>query len=386
MNVDKLVKKELLAMSGGAATRQMPQLPPNAINLLAGDPDFNQPDFINDAVYNAMKEGKTHYSFTGEPDFKEAIAKYYSKYGVTVDPKTQVQITSGGSQAIFEAFGTILNPGDEIIILDPAYSGYAEPVAYFGAKVVRVPQIKVDGMFRPDFEAIEGAVTDNTKAILYCSPDNPTGTVWSKEEMKSLADIAVRKDLVVLSDEIYTEYIWGDRKHETIIDLPDMLNRTLVLMSLSKTFAWTGCRAGYIIGGPEIMNHVMNVPVGICGVPVPFQKAAVAAMTDGWDFVKEMRDEYKKRIDFMVPRLNEIEGVNCPYPEGAFYLFPEVKSEAMAKPPMQLIMDMMMKQQLLLAPGVMYGSQGAGHIRFSLIKPVEVLAEAADRLEKYLKA
>lgn len=384
MSVDKLVKKELLAMGGGSATRQMSQLPPNAINLLAGDPDFNQPDLINDAVYKAMKEGKTHYSFIGEPDFKEAIAKYYSKYGVAVDPKTQIQITSGGSQAIFEAFGTILNPGDEIIILDPAYSGYTEPAAYFGTKVVRASQKKVDGLYRPDFEAIKSAVNENTKAILFCSPDNPTGTVWTKEELKSLAEIAVEDDLVVLSDEIYTEYIWGGRKHETIIDLPDMLNRTLVLMSLSKTFAWTGCRAGYIIGGPEIMEHVMNVPVGICGVPVPFQKAAVVALNEGWDFVEEMRTEYKKRIDFMVPRLNEIEGVICPYPEGAFYLFPEV--EGLSKPGMQLIMDMMMKVQLLLAPGELYGGNGTGHVRFSLIKPIDVLAEAADRFEKYLKA
>ena len=383
MDVDKLVKKELLTMRGGSATRQMPQLPPNAINLLAGDPDFDQPDLISDAVYNAMKEGKTHYSFAGEPDFKEAIANYYGKYGVTVDPKTQVQITSGGSQAIFEAFGTILNPGDEIIILDPAYSGYAEPAAYFSAKVVRASQKKMDGLFRPSFEAIEGAVTDKTKAILYCSPDNPTGTVWTKEELKRLAEIAVKHDLIVLSDEIYTEYIWGGRKHETIIDLPDMLNRTMVLMSLSKTFAWTGCRAGYIISGPELMNYVFNVPVGICGVPVPFQKAAVTALAEGWDFVEKMKDEYEKRIDFMVPRLNEIEDVTCPRPEGAFYLFPEV--EGLDMPFMQLIMDMMMKQQLLLAPGEIYGSNGKGHIRFSLVKPVEVLAEAADRFEKYLK-
>jgi len=384
MNVDKLIKKELLTMRGGSATRQMPQLPPNAINLLAGDPDFNQPDLINDAVYNAMKEGKTHYSFTGEPDFKEAVAKYYSKYGVTVDPKTQVKITSGGSQAIFEAFGTILNSGDELIILDPAYSGYSEPAAYFGAKVVRAGQKKVNGLYRPDLDAIEEAVTEKTKAILYCSPDNPTGTVWTKEETRSLAEIALKHDLIVLSDEIYTEYIWGDKKHETIIDLPDMLNRTLVLMSLSKTFAWTGCRAGYIIGGPDLMNHVMNVPVGVCGVPVPFQKAATVALSDGWDFVKEMRDEYKKRIDYMVPRLNEIEGIDCSYPEGAFYLFPEV--EGLTKQGLPLIMDMMIKQQLLLAPGGLYGANGAGHIRFSLVKPVDVLAEAADRFENYLKA
>ena len=384
MNVDKLIKKELLAMSGGSATRQMPQLPPNTINLLAGDPDFNQPDLISDAVYKAMKEGQTHYSFSGDPDFKEAISKYYSKYGVTVEPKTQVHITSGGSQAIFEAFGTVLNPGDEIIIQDPAYTGYAEPAAYFGAKVVRVNQRKDGGMFRPDFEAIEEAVNDKTKAIIYCSPDNPTGAVWTKDEIKSLAEIAVKHDLIVLSDEIYTEFIWGDRKHETIIDLPGMLDRTLVLMSFSKTFAWTGCRAGYIISGPELMKYVQTMPIGICGVPVPFQKAAIAALRDGWDFVQSMRDEYKKRVDYMVPRLNEIEGVTCPTPEGAFYLFPEVSG--IEKSGIALIMDMMMKQQLLLAPGDLYGSQGKGHLRFSLVKPVEVLAEAADRLEKYMKS
>jgi aspartate/methionine/tyrosine aminotransferase len=241
-------------MSVVSATSQIPQIQPNTINLLAGDPDFNQPDLISDAVYKAMKEGKTHYSFTGDPDFKEAIAKYYSKYDVEVDPKTQIKITSGGSQAIFEAFGTILNPSDEIIILDPAYSGYTEPAVYFGAKVVRATQKKVDGLYRPDFDTIRSVVNEKTKAILFCSPDNPTGTVWTKDELKNLAKIAVENDLMVLSDEIYTEFIWGDRKHETIIDLPEMLNRTLVLMSFSKTFAWTGCRAGYIIGGPELMD------------------------------------------------------------------------------------------------------------------------------------
>jgi aminotransferase len=384
MNVDKLIKKELFTMSDASATRQMPQLPPTAINLLAGDPDFDQPDFINNAVYNAMKTGKTHYSFRGEPEFKEAIAQYYGKYGVTIDPKTQVHITSGGSQAIFEAFGTILNPGDELIILDPSYTGYVEPAKYFGAKVVRASQKKVDGLFRPDFLAIKAAINEKTKAIIFCSPDNPTGTVWTKDELRNLADIAVENNLVVLSDEIYTEYIWGNRKHETIIDLPDMLNRTITLMSFSKTFAWTGCRAGYIISGPELMHYISNVPIGICGVPVPFQKAAVTALTNGWDFVKEMRDEYKKRIDYMVPRLNEIEGVSCPYPEGAFYLFPKV--EGLTTSGLMLIRDMMMKVQLLLAPGELYGEKGKGHIRFSLVKTINVLEDAANRFEKYLKS
>ncbi|NIT56076.1 MAG: aminotransferase class I/II-fold pyridoxal phosphate-dependent enzyme, partial [Aliifodinibius sp.] len=135
------------------------------INLSAGDPDFDQPEFINRTVYEAMKAGYTHYSFTGEPDFKESIAKYYRKYGVDVDPMTQVSITSGGSQGIFLAFSAFLNPGDEIIIMDPAYQGYNQPAEYFGAKLVRAKQKKDrEGLFRPNFESIENAVTKDTKA------------------------------------------------------------------------------------------------------------------------------------------------------------------------------------------------------------------------------
>jgi len=382
MSIENLVKSEIKSMGGGSVTRQMPSLPPNTISLLAGDPDFNQPEFINKAVYDAMKEGHTHYQFSGDPDFRKAIAKYYGKYEVNIDPNTQIQITSGGSQAIFEAFGTILNSGDELIIQDPAYTGYAQPAKYFGAKIVRAKQTKKDGLFRPNFENIENAITNKTKAIMCCSPDNPTGTVWTKKELEELAEIAVKNNLIVLSDEIYTEYIWGDKKHETIIDLPDMLNRTMVLMSFSKTFAWTGCRAGYIISGPELMKYIKSVPIGICGVPLPFQKAAVVALENGWNFVEEMRTEYQKRIEFMVPRLNEIGGVNCPYPEGAFYLFPEV--QGLKKSGVQLIMDMMMKQQLMLASGEGYGENGKGHLRISLVKPVEVLEEAVIRLGKYL--
>ena len=313
-----------------------------------------------------------------------AIANYYQKFGVEVDPKTQVQITSGGSQAIYRAFRTILNPGDEIVIMNPSYTGYDQPAAYFGGKMVRAKQMKDNkGIFRPDFAEIENAVNDNTKAVLICNPDNPTGTVWTLKELEKLAEIANDKDILVITDEIYTEYVWGDNKHNTILGLPGMLERNIVLMSFSKTFAWTGCRAGFMISGPELMNHISNVPIGISGMPLPFQKAATKALKDGWGFVDEMRKEYKKRIDFMVPRLNEIEGVNCPYPEGTFYLFPEVKGLKVAG--IRLIMDMMMKQKLLIATGVMYGSNGVGHLRFALVRPVEELEKAANRLEAYLR-
>ena len=385
MGVEKFAKKEVadLMKASGSLTRASVGPIEGLINLGAGDPDFNQPEFINKAVYDAMKAGHTHYSFTGEPEFKEAIAEDYKKYGVSVDPKSLVLITSGGSQAIVQTFGAILNPDDEILILDPAYQGYNAPAAYFGAKMTRANQTKdKNGIFRPNFENIENAITPKTKALLFCNPDNPVGTVWTQKELEKLAEIAVKKDIVILADEIYTEFVWND-KHKTIIDLPGMWERTMVLMSFSKTFAWTGCRAGYIIAGPELMKTVSAVPVGICSVPVPFQKAAVAALDKGWDFVAEMRGEYKKRIDFMVKRLNEIEGVSCPMPEGAFYLFPDVSSFGV--PSMKLAMDFFQQKKVRCAPGTQYGENGEGHIRFALVKPVDELAEVCDRFEDYVK-
>jgi aminotransferase len=386
MGIEKYAKKEVAALmaQAGSSTRASVGPIEGMINLGAGDPDFNQPEFINKAVYEAMKAGETHYSFTGEPDFKEAIAKYYKKYGVDIDPKTQVLITSGGSQAIFQAFAAILNPGEELLVLDPAYTGYNTPIAYFGAKMTRAKQTKdKNGIFRPDFANIEAAITPKTKAILFCTPDNPTGTVWTKQELKKLAEICVKHDILAISDEIYTEFIWGGKKHETIIDLPGMWERTIVLMSFSKTFAWTGCRAGYIISGPELMKALAAVPVGICSVPVPFQKAAVQALEEGWDFVKSMRTEYEKRINYMTDRLNKIPGIKCAKPEGAFYLFPDISSYGI--PSMKFAMEFFQKEKVRCAPGSGYGPSGEGHIRFALVKPMSDLEEVCDRLERYVK-
>ena len=384
MSVEKFARKELLKMGAGSATRVRLSPISDLINLGTGDPDFNQPEIINKAVYEAMKTGYTHYAFGGDPEFKEAIAEYYKKYGVTVDPFTQVFITSGGSQAIFRSFGTLLNSGDEILIMDPAYQGYIQPAAYFGSKLTRARQTKdKNGLFRPNIENIKSAITDKTKGVLICNPDNPCGTVYTEKELKAVADIGVDKDIVVIADEIYTEFIWGDRKHIPIINLPGMWERTMVLMSFSKTFAWTGCRAGYIIAGPELMKLISAVPIGICSMPVAFQKAGIIALEEGWGFVEEMREAYKKRINYMVPRLNEIEGVSCPYPEGAFYLFADISR--LGVPSRKFAVDFFKQEKVRCAPGIQYGETGEGHIRFALVKPIEYLEDVANRLERFIK-
>ncbi len=384
MDVSKFAKKEILAMGGGSATRSLVAPDPKMINLGAGDPDFNQPSFINKAVYDAMKQGYTHYDFTRPyPQFKQAIAEYYAKYGVKVAPD-QICIESGGSQAIFRAFGAICNPGDEIVLMDPAYQGYNQPAAYFGAKLARAPMKKdKHGLFRPNMENIRKACTPNTKAILICNPDNPAGTVWTENELAGLAEIANEKDVIVIADEIYTEFVWGRKKHRPIINLPGMEDRTMVLMSFSKTFAWTGCRAGYVIAGPELSKLVNAVPVGITGMPVPFQVAGTIALQRGWGFVKKMRSTYKKRIDYTVKRLNEIKGMSCPYPEGAFYVFPDISSYGV--PSAKFAADLVAQEKLRGAAGTQYGPTGEGNIRFALVDSMERLEDAWNRLERYTK-
>ncbi len=386
MSVERFAKKELIPMlqARGPATRARVGPMEGMINLGAGDPDFNQPEFINKTVYDAMKAGYTHYAFGGDPEFKAAIAEYYKKYGVAVNPDSQVIIESGGSQAIFRSFGAILNPGDEILIMDPAYQGYTSPAAYFGAKLTRARQVKDrNGLFRPNMENIEAAITDRTKALLICNPDNPCGTVYTQKEIEGIAEIAIENDLVVISDEIYTEFVWGDRKHRPIINLPGMEERTMVLMSFSKTFAWTGCRAGYIIAGPNLTNLISKVPTGITSMPVAFQRAGIVALEKAWDFVEEMREAYRKRIEFIVQRLNEITGVSCPYPEGAFYVFPDISDLGMRS--RQFATDFFQEEKVRCAPGKQYGENGEGHIRFALVRPVEDLAESCDRLERFIK-
>ena len=384
MDVMKFAKKEIAAMQKGVSTRVRVAPTPGMINLGAGDPDFNQPEFINKAVYEAMKAGHTHYAFGGDPEFKAAIAEYYQKYGVTVDPETQVLIESGGSQAIFRAFGAILDPGDEIVLQDPAYQGYNQPAAYFGASIKTANMSKDEnGIFRPDMDNIRAAITDKTKALLICNPDNPCGAVYTQKELEDIAEIAVEKDIIVIADEIYTEYVWGGKKHLPIINLPDMWERTMVLMSFSKTFAWTGCRAGYIIAGPKLMRIINGVPVGICSMPVPFQKAGTLALKEGWDFVEEMRVEFKKRVDYFVPRINEIEGISAPMPEGAFYVFADISE--LNVPSADFSREFFHHEKVRCAPGTQYGPNSEGHIRFALVRPVEDLEEVAVRLERFTK-
>ena len=400
MSIESLVKKEVRGPVRIPPTRLRLKMPPDAINLAPGDPNFLLPEYIADAVYKAIREGYTHYCFGGDPELKEAIACYYKKFGYEADPMKQVIITSGGSQSIFQAYAAILNPDDEVIAFDPSYGGGRSPLSYFGAKLVYSPMKKdAEGYFRIDIEALKEKITEKTKALYMENPGNPTGIVYTKEELEAIADLAKDHNFIVISDEIYTEFIWGGRKHIPIISLPDMEDRTIVIMAMTKMFAWAGMRTGWIISGPTLTSYINRVPAGITGVPWPIQKAAIVALNGPWDFVKGQAAEYEERIDYCVKRLNEMPNIKCVKPEGAFYLFPDISATGLKSA--EFCAKLFEQEKLRIVPGSAYGpAVGEGHVRIALVRPLstqtmpswfkvepdKTLEAAMDRLERFTKS
>jgi aspartate/methionine/tyrosine aminotransferase len=397
MSIERLVRKEIRGPWRVRATRLRFEAPADMISLAAGDPPFLLPKYVADAVNDAILKGYTHYCFGGDRELKLAISKYYSKYGYDADPNKQVLLTNGGSGSLYKAYGSILNPGDEVIALDPAFGGGSRPPSYFGAKTVFAPMKKLaEGRFRFDEEALKDAITEKTKAMYFENPGNPSGIVYKKGELKAIADLAKDHDFVVVADEIYTEFIWGGREHFPIITLPGMEDRTIVVMALTKMFAWAGMRTGWLISGPDLAQYVSRSPDS--SVSWPIQKGAIAALTGSWDYVEGMAKEYEERIDYCVERLNEMPGVSCVKPEGAFYLFPDISGTGLSSD--DFAKRFMEEERVRIVSGSGYGpSMGKGHVRMSMVTPLSTqkmpswlkvepntsLEAAMDRLESFTK-
>jgi aminotransferase len=378
-----------------SATRQAYVEPEDSISLAAGDPNFLLPDYIAKAVYDAIKEGCTHYCFSGDPALRPAIADYYKKFGYEAK-LNQIILTGGGSQSLSQAYATVLNPGDEGITLDPAYGGGRGPLRYFGAKTVFAPMKKVNGKFRVNLETIKDAISDKTKTLYLDNPGNPSGAVFTREELKGIADLACDHDFVVISDETYPEFIWGNYKHEAIISYPGMEDRTLVCMSMTKMFSWAGMRTGWIIAGPELAPYVGRALGGALSWPI--QVGAVKALTEGHDYMAAIRKEYEERIDYGVKRLNEMPGITCIKPEGAFYLFPDISGTGMTDT--EFVQKLNEEEHVRSVSGSNYGLGAAkGYVRFSMIRPLSTqkmpswfenkpelsLEVAMNRIEKFVK-
>jgi len=349
------------------------------INLAGGDPDFDTPDHVTEAMQKAIKAGKTHYPPThGLPTLRMAIADYHGKYGVSWEP-SEVTVTAGSGVSLFVSMAGTINTGEEVVLLEPYFMAYSNLVEYLGAKEVGVALDEEEG-YRLDTEVLKEGVTQRTKMIVLCNPNNPSGTVYTEDELKAIADVAIDRDLIVLTDEVYSEFVWDGGRHVTIASLPGMRERTIVCSSFSKTFAMTGWRLGYVIADKTLSSRLQRIPVGY-RTNTFVQIAGIAALRGTWEPIEKMAREYDKRRRFMVPLLSEIDGISCHMSEGAFYLFPNIGGLGVGSE--EFCESLLKEKKVLARPGTAFGVTGEHHMRIPLIKPVEELEEIASAIEDH---
>jgi aminotransferase len=356
-----------------------------AISLGVGEPDFVTPYSIRDAAIRSIKRGLTQYTGNrGLPELRENICKYISeRFDVYYEP-SQTLVTVGASEAIDLCLRAICEPGDEILVPQPCYVSYAPSVSLSGGVPVGVNCV-ADNDFILTPEQLEGAITPKTKALILAYPNNPTGAIMTKEQLEAIIPVIKKHDLLVISDEIYSELTYG-RKHVSIASLGDMAERTVYINGFSKAFAMTGWRVGFVCAPKEIDGAMFKIhQYGIMCAPRVSQHAANAALvegfTDGFSVVEEMRDEYARRGRFLVNSFNSL-GLKCFQPKGAFYVFPSVEVTGLSGE--EFANRLLFEKKVAVVPGNAFGGAGENHVRCSYATSMAQLNEAIDRISAFV--
>lgn len=351
------------------------------ISLGIGEPDYDTPKHIVEAACQALHAGYTHYSpSVGEPFLLKALAeKLKKKNNMDVSPQ-EIIVTIGGQEALTLSMLAAVNPGDEVLIPDPYFFSYGQCVRFAGGTSVMVPTYE-ENMFRLLPQDVEKKITPKTKAILVNSPNNPTGGVMTREDLEGLAALAIKHDLIVISDEVYEEFIYTG-EHVSIGSLEGMKERTFTLNSFSKTYAMTGWRIGYI-AAPQAAIEAMTRIHGtyLTNVSAFVQKGAEAALTGPEEPLNEMIESYGRRRRLIVDGLNSIPGIVCNDPQGAFYAFPNIKALGMSS--YDLALELIQKAGVLTIPGSVFGKQGEGYLRMSYATAEDKIKEAIDRMKQF---
>ena len=354
----------------------------DVISLGVGEPDYSAPEQVIEACIASLKRKETSYTSNwGLLELRKEIGKLFeTRYGVTYNPDDEIMVTVGVSEAIGAILTTILNPGDEVLIPDPAYLAYPACVSIAHGKPVLVPTYAKDG-FRLSVEELEKNITPRTKAILIGYPNNPTGTVMDRDALVKVASFAEKHDLIVISDEIYCDLTY-EGKHTCFASLPGMRDRTLVMNGFSKSYAMTGLRVGYICGPAQIMQQVYKVhQYEILCTSVTSQYGAIAALKYCNDDVKAMFREYETRRNIVYDGLCRM-GLSVVKPEGAFYIFPDISVTGMND---EEFADRLLKEEKVgVVPGSCFGPQGKNHIRISYAASREKLLEALKRMARFV--
>ena len=362
------------------------------IGFGAGEPDFPTPDYIVEAAVEAARQPRFHrYSpAAGLPELKQAIIEKTARdSGYEVEP-SQVLVTNGGKQAIYEAFATMLDPGDEVIIIAPYWTTYPEPVKLAGGVPVFVVTDESTG-YLASVEQLEAARTERTKALVFVSPNNPTGAVYPREQVRAIGQWANEHGLWVLTDEIYEHLVYGDAEFSSLpVEVPEIADRTVVVNGVAKTYAMTGWRVGWIIGPKDLIKAASNLQShSTSNVANVSQAAAMAAVSGDLVAARKMRESFDRRRRTIVRMLNEITGVVCPEPQGAFYAYPSVKDllgkKIRGKTPQTSaeLAELILEQaEVAVVPGEAFGTPG--YLRLSYALSDEDLVEGVGRIQKLL--
>jgi len=357
----------------------------NVVHLEQGEPDFTTPDHILEAAVEATKKGFTHYTETdGTLELRQAIAQKLEKENsIDVDPQTEVTVTSGSQEAMLIAALGFLNPSDEAIVLDPYYPACFEDTLVAEAKPVAV-SLDEEKDYQIELEALENKITKKTKMIWLCNPSNPTGHVFSKQDLETIAEVAQKHNLIVFVDEIYEKIVYDGTRHISIGSLPGMEDRTITVNGFSKAYAMTGWRIGYIAAAKKLTATLrkLHYYAVLCPNAIS-QKAALAALTGPQDCVQEMVSEYNRRRKLVLSELEKIKSLPYATPRGAFYVFPNFSS--FEKSDEALASNLLKEARVVTAPGSGFGRAGEGHLRISYSIAYEQVKEGMERIRKYLE-
>lgn len=354
----------------------------NVINLGIGEPDMDTPRPVIDAAYQAMCQGHTHYTANaGDREVRQQVSAYLAEYGVSADPDGEIILTIGGMGAVAQCLLCTVAAGDEVLIQDPQWLNYYSQVRFAGGTPVAVPVRQEDG-FALKAEEIEKRITPRTKVLMINSPNNPTGAVMSRQELEEVAQVAIRHDLLVLSDEVYCELLYDGLRHNSIASLPGMKERTIVINSFSKSFAMTGWRVGFAAGPREIIGKMTILQENLAACAPAFGQWAAKYALETKCQIREMRAVYQRRRDLVVSGLNEIPCVHCQVPQGAFYAFPDIRGLGMTS--QQAAERLLEQAQVVAIPGSAFGACGEGFLRVAYANSEENLAEALRRMKACL--
>ncbi len=353
------------------------------ISLTVGQPDFVTPWNIREAAIESLEKGKTYYtSNSGLIEFRKEIAAYLERrFSISYDPSKEMIVTVGGSEAIDLAIRAIVEPGDEVLVVEPSYVCYTPITELTGGVPISIPTREED-KFKLTPELLKKYITPKTKMLILPYPNNPTGAIMTKEDLRKIADVVKDTNIVVLTDEIYGELTYG-RKHFSFAAFEDMRDRTIYVGGFSKSYAMTGWRLGYVCAPREITKQMLKIhQYAIMCAPTASQYAGIIAARDGDEEIEYMKDCYNQRRRMLLSGLNEI-GLTCFEPEGAFYVFPNISGYGLTSE--QFCEKLLYDEKCAIVPGSAFGESGEGFARVSYAYSVEHISRAIDRLDRFLK-